>query len=80
MQQSLGSFAKVTDRRYLDVKPKTIDVVEVPQDMTLVDFTARYPSTVNTSELAIINGVNEDTMLEKGRLVKRIVGGKLPKS
>jgi len=79
MQQSLGSFAKVTDRRYLDVKPKTIDVVELPQDMTLAEFAARYPSTVETSELAIINGVNEDTVLEKGRLVKRVVGGKLPR-
>ena len=70
----------VTDRRYLDVKPKTIDIVELPQDMTLADFAARYPSTVKTSELATINGVNEDTVLEKGRLVKRIVGGKLPES
>jgi predicted Zn-dependent protease len=78
MQQSLGSFAKVTDRRYLDVKPKTIDVIELPQDMTLADVAARYPSTVEISELAIINGVKEDTVLEKGRLVKRVVGGKLP--
>jgi predicted Zn-dependent protease len=80
MQQSLGSFAKVTNRRYLNVKPKTIDVVELPHDMTLADFAARYPSTVETSELALINGVNEDTVLEKGRLVKRVGGGKLPGS
>ena len=79
MQQSLGSFAKVTDRRYLDVIPKTIDVVELSQDMTLAEFAARYPSTIETSELAIINSVNQDTVLEKGRLVKRVVGGKLPK-
>jgi len=78
MQQSLGSFAKVTNRRYLDVKPKTIDIVDLPQDMTLADFAARYPSTIETSELAIINAVNEDKVLEKGRLVKRVVGGKLP--
>ncbi|MBD3871749.1 MAG: M48 family metalloprotease [Acidobacteria bacterium] len=79
MQNSLASFSEVSSRRYLDVKPKTIDVVEVPQDMTLADFAARYSSTIETSELAIINGVNEDTVLEKGRLVKRVVGGKLPK-
>lgn len=79
MERSLASFSEVTDRRYLDVKPKTIDVVELPHDMTFADFAARYPSTVKTSELAIINGVNENTMLEKGRLVKRVVGGKLPR-
>jgi len=79
MQQSLASFSEVTNRRYLDVKPKTIDVVELPQDMTLADFAARYPSTVKTSELAILNGVNEGADLEKGLLVKRVVGGKLPK-
>ena len=80
MQNSLASFSEVSSLRYLDVKPKTIDVVEVPQDMTLANFAKRYPSTVKISELAIINGVSEDTVLEKGRLVKRVVGGKLPMS
>jgi len=78
MQDSLASFSEVTDRRYLDVKPKTIDVVKLPQDMTFTEFAKRYPSTVKTSELAILNGVTEDAVLEKGLLVKRVVGGKLP--
>jgi hypothetical protein len=30
--------------------------------------------------VAIINGVSEDQTLEKGRIMKRIVGGKLPKN
>jgi len=78
MQRSLASFRKVTQRRYLDVEPKTIDIVTLPRAMILGEFAKRYPSNAEISELAIINGVNEDTVLDKGRLVKRVIGGKLP--
>jgi predicted Zn-dependent protease len=78
MQHSMASFQKVTARRYLNVKPKTIDIVTLPKTMTLTTFAKNYPSTVEISELAILNGVNPDTKLEKGTLVKRIVGGELP--
>lgn len=78
MQRSLSSFAEVTNRRYLEVTPASIDVVELPQNMTLTEFARRYPSTVEVEELATINAVRADTVLEKGQLVKRIVGGELP--
>jgi predicted Zn-dependent protease len=78
MQESLATFREVTDRRHLDVSPKTIDIVKLPRSMTLADFNRRYPSTVDGAEIAVINGVDEDTMLDKGRLVKRVVGGELP--
>jgi predicted Zn-dependent protease len=79
MQRSLASFTKVTDRRYLEVEPKTIDIVELPHDMTFAEFVKRYPSTVEIDELAIINEATPETRLEKGRLVKRVIGGELPK-
>jgi predicted Zn-dependent protease len=79
VQRSLTSFAKVSDRRYLDVKPSTVEVVALPGDMTLAEFAEKFPSTVELDELAILNGVTAQTRLEKGSLVKRIVGGKLPK-
>ena len=78
MRQSLASFAEVTQKRYLDVEPKTIDVVSLPRAMTLAEFAKRFPSNTDLSDLTILNAVTEDTMLEKGSLVKRIVGGKLP--
>jgi predicted Zn-dependent protease len=78
VQKSLTSFAKVSDRRYLDVKPSTIDVVTLSRDMTLAEFAEKFPSTVELDELAILNGVTVQARLEKGSLVKRIVGGKLP--
>lgn len=79
MQRSLTSFAKVSDRRYLEVEPSTIDVVELPRAMTLAEFAERFPSTVELDQLALINGVTAQTRLEKGQLVKRVVGGELPK-
>ncbi len=77
-QRSLTSFAKVSERRYLDVEPSTIDVVEVPRAMTLAEFADRFPSTVELEQLAILNGMTPQTRLEKGQLVKRVVGGELP--
>jgi hypothetical protein len=78
MRRSLGSFTAVTDQRYLQVEPKTLDVVTLPRSMTLARFAEAYPSNAELSELAILNGVDPDTVLEKGTLVKRVAGGELP--
>ncbi len=78
MQRSIQTFGRVTQQRYLSVKPKTIEIVKLPQNMSLTQFNKRYPSNAELGELAIINGVPEDEMMQAGRLVKRIVGGKLP--
>jgi len=75
---SLASFRRLTDRRYLDVQPKRVELVEVPRAMSLEELARRYPSTVEMETLAIINGVGEGERLEAGRLVKRVVGGELP--
>jgi predicted Zn-dependent protease len=79
MQRSLTSFTEVTDRRYLEVGPATIEIFELPRSMDLSEFLRQYPSTAEIDTLALINGVDPDTVLEEGRLVKRIVGGELPK-
>jgi predicted Zn-dependent protease len=80
IQGSLDSFRGLSDRRYLDVEPARIELVELPRAMTLAEFHGRYPSTVELDTLAIVNGVDADDRLEAGRLVKRVVGGKLPES
>jgi predicted Zn-dependent protease len=78
MQRSLASFKEVTERRFLDVKPKTIEIVTLPSTMTLEEVASRYPSNAELGELAIINGVDPEEPLEKGTRLKRVVGGKLP--
>jgi predicted Zn-dependent protease len=80
MLQSLSSFANVTDRRYLEVTPATVDIVKLPRSMSLTEFVRRFPSTVDIKQLAVINGLAVDTVLDSGTLVKRVVGGELPKN
>ena len=46
MQRSLQTFSKVTEKRYLTVKPKTIDIVKLSRNMTLAQ-----PSRVNESNV-----------------------------
>jgi predicted Zn-dependent protease len=77
-QQSLASFKALNQRRYLDVQPARIEIVELPKAMTIAEFQRRYPSNAELIDLAILNGVAEDELMQRGRLVKRVVGGELP--
>jgi predicted Zn-dependent protease len=78
MHGSMASFAEVTDRRYLDIDPATVDVVRVPQRMTLAEFNRSFPSTIELEQLALINGLQGDAVIEGGTFLKRVVGGELP--
>jgi predicted Zn-dependent protease len=78
MSEALNSFERLTDRRYLDVEPKKLSIVNLSRAMTLREFADRYPSTVPLETLAIINETSVDGLLEAGRPAKRVVGGQLP--
>jgi len=79
MRRSLTSFAELRNRRYLEVQLARMEIIELPRTMDFGEFLQRYPSNAEGSQVAIINGVGEDQTLERGRLMKRIVGGELPK-
>ena len=78
IEGSLATFSRLTDRRYLDVQPKRIDLVRIDRDMPLEEFNRRYPSTVDLPTLAIINHVDAGDTLRSGQEYKRVVGGELP--
>lgn len=80
MEGSVGSFKRLTQRRYLDVEPARVEIVRLDRAMTLAEFDRRYPSSIELSKLAIVNGIAEDARLERGMSLKRIVGGELPDS
>jgi hypothetical protein len=44
----------------------------------LTEFVHKYPSTVEVDQLAMMNGVAVETVMDPGTLVKRVVGGELP--
>ena len=72
--QAIRSFRRVTDPNVLQVKPMTVQVVKLPQEMTLEEFARRYPSSVSVQELALVNNVDPGTRFQAGQEVKQVVG------
>lgn len=78
LQESLSSFRRLTDRRYLQVEPARVQLIKLKNSMTLEEFNRRYPSNLELDDLAILNGVSTTERLEAGMLIKRVTGGELP--
>lgn len=76
--ESIGSFAPLTDRRYLDVQPRRLKVVDVTQPTTVEELARRHGSTVSSEILALINHVAPGAPLPAGLPAKVVVGGRLP--
>ena len=75
---TISSFAPLTDRRYLDVQPRRVEIVDVTQPMTVEDLGRRHNSTVSPAVLALINRVAPGATLPAGKPAKVVVGGRLP--
>jgi len=75
---ALGSFAPLTDRRYLDVQPRRVKVVEVAAPTTVEDLARRNGATVPAAVIALINHVPAGGTLTAGQPAKVVVGGRLP--
>jgi predicted Zn-dependent protease len=78
VRQALGSFARETDPAVLRAQPARIEIVTIPESMTLESFHTRYPSTVTIEEVGVINGVRPGQPIARGTAMKRVVGGTLP--
>ena len=72
--KSFASFASITDPRILKIDPMRIRIENLPREMTLKEFAKARPSVVPVDELAVLNHVDADEKLEKGRAIKRVVG------
>jgi predicted Zn-dependent protease len=77
-QQVIQSFDRVTDRRYLDVQPRRLEIVPMREPMTIASFAARHPTPVSADVLALINGLPVGGTLPAGEPAKTVVGGRLP--
>lgn len=78
LRSSLGSFDRLTDQAALNVQPRRLDIVELDRAMTVAELVERYQATADAATLALINGVDAETAIPAGRLVKVVVGGNLP--
>jgi predicted Zn-dependent protease len=75
---TVGSFDELTERRYLDVQPRRLKVVDVTAPTSLEAFAERNRATVSRDVLALINGVAPTGMLPGGQPAKAVIGGRLP--
>jgi predicted Zn-dependent protease len=75
---AIHSFARLTDRTYLDVSPNRIQIVRLPRAMTFAEFAQQYPSSVALDEVRLANQVSATETLPAGRLMKRVAGGRVP--
>ena len=76
LRQAIGTFARVSDAKVLNVQPNRLDVVKLPQAMTLSEFARKYPSVVDVEELALLNQLPDGSArLQSGSLVKRVIRG-----
>jgi predicted Zn-dependent protease len=76
IQQSLASFAQLTDPAVLNVQPNRLRITPVTERMTVAQFHARYPSVIPVAEVALINQLDgPESVIEAGSRVKRVVTG-----
>jgi predicted Zn-dependent protease len=75
IDRSLSSFGPERSSRVLNMQPAQLQIVEVPRRMTLQQFDQKYPSSVDLKKIAILNQLRPESQLERGDLVKRVVGG-----
>jgi predicted Zn-dependent protease len=76
-QSTIGSFKQLNDASKINVQPARVELVKVPQQMTLEQFNSKYPSTISIEELAIINEMEGPSSgIQAGQTVKRVVGGR----
>ena len=71
---SINSFDRLTDPVALAVQPLHVRLDKAPRAMSLAEFNAQLPSSIALAELALINGMDENTPLRAGQLMKRVIG------
>lgn len=76
-QGIIGSFGPLRDQAALNAQPNRVDIVTVPDRVTLSEFNRRMPSAVAIDVLAVINDVaGPSAVLSPGMLAKRVVGNR----
>jgi predicted Zn-dependent protease len=76
VQESVGTFDRLTDQKALAVQPMRIKLVRLEKQMTLVQFNQKFPSPVSVETLGIINQIDANQPIPAGQTIKRVVGEK----
>lgn len=75
VEAAIRSFRALTDAAALNVQPARVELVTLPESLTGAQFTQRYPSSIPAEQVYVINGIDAATVMPRGTLLKRVVGG-----
>ena len=75
LEAAIRSFRALTDAAALNVQPARVELVSLPEPLSGAQFAQRYPSSIPAEQVYIINGIEATTVVPRGTLLKRVVGG-----
>ncbi|TVP57746.1 MAG: peptidase M48 [Gemmatimonadales bacterium] len=78
LRGATGSFRQLTESRFLNVQPRTLEIVRTDRTHTFTSFIETYPSTVSNDVISTINRFRPGDTVPAGTFMKRVVGGQLP--
>ena len=78
--QAMETFEALSGSEFRNVAPHRIRIVRLERAMTGAEFLRTYPSSVSDEEVLLANQVEPDQSLARGRLMKQIAGGHIPRS
>jgi predicted Zn-dependent protease len=73
---SISSFRPLTDQAALSVQPLRLDIVELPDAMSLASYLGRNPGPIELDEIARLNRRNPNEVLPAGTSIKVVVGAR----
>jgi predicted Zn-dependent protease len=73
---SIQSFARLTDSSALNVQPLRLDLVTANQSLPLEQFAQRNAGPVDAQRVLLLNQTTTGPTVERGALVKTVVGQK----
>jgi predicted Zn-dependent protease len=75
---TMSSFSEEADPDVLGVQPWRIEIVSLPRAMSGADFLDAYPSIASEGDVLRINRIERTSRLERGEILKRVVGQAFP--
>jgi len=78
VRESLESFQRLTDPSVLEVQPARIHILTLDQDTDLASVLAREGAADRAEEVRILNRLDGNPHLPRGRMLKIPEGGMLP--
>ena len=75
VEAAMQTFARETDPQVLNIQPARVMLVQADSAMSLSEFCRRHGSSISVEEVALLNDLRPNASVEKGDLIKLVIGG-----